>query len=263
MPDTLFDIHNVSVYRGNRKVLDDFSLRIDAGQHTAILGPNGAGKTTLIKIMTRELYPVVNEDSHIKIMGKDLIDIWQLRQHIGLVSQEFQQDYRTTANGLEVVLSGFFGAVGVHEHNHVSTQHRRRASEVLDFFGITRLADCPFMQLSMGQQRRLLLARAFVHEPRILVLDEPLNSLDVQAAFHVLGDIRRLVGEGVTIVLVTHHIDEIIPEIERVVLLKSGTIRFDGAKHKALSAANLSTLFDTPLEVSCTQGHYHWVPARR
>ncbi len=260
MSDAILEIKNACVFRGQHRVFDSLDLSIKRGEHVAILGPNGAGKTTLLKLLTRELYPVVRENSHIKLFGDNRVNIWQLREKIGVVSHEFQRHYQAVATGIDVILSAFFGAVGLYQHHRVTAGQRQRAEAKLHEYHIAHLRDRQFLQLSTGQQRRLLLARATVHDPDVIIFDEPTNSLDVAAAFQIIDDMRRLADAGRTLILVTHHLQEIIPEIERVVLLKAGAIHFDGAKSSALTAAALTDLFGTPMQISALDGFYQWRP---
>ncbi len=260
MTQSILELCNATVFRGQHRVFDNLSLAFSAGEHVAILGPNGAGKTTLLKLLTREISPVVRDGASIKIFGEERVNIWQLREKIGVVSHEFQARYEAIATGLDVVLSAFFGSVGIHQHNTVSDEQVQKAEAALAEFHINDLRDRQFLQLSTGQQRRLLLARATIHNPQVVVFDEPTSSLDVSAAFQMLRDMRTLSAQGTTIILVTHHIHEIIPDIQRVVILEHGKVSFDGEKSEALKAERLSAVFHTPLSVSCQDGYYQWAP---
>ncbi|VUD56636.1 putative ABC transporter ATP-binding protein YlmA [Thalassocella blandensis] len=260
MTDPIIDIKNARVFRKHVRVFDNLNLQIHAGQHTAILGPNGAGKTTLLKLLTRELYPVVRDESYIRLFGEELIDLWQLREKIGVVSHEFQNNYQAIATGLDVVISAFFGSVGIHGHNQVTEEQKQRALSHMEQLKILELKDKQFLMLSTGQQRRLLLARATIHTPQVLIFDEPTAGLDVGAAFALINDIRHYVQQGGTLILVTHHIDEIIPEISRVLLLQNGAIADDGDKPDILTSEKLSKLFDVKMTVSELNGYYKWAP---
>lgn len=260
MTKPIIDIYNADLMRGNREVFKNLNLRISEGERVAVLGPNGSGKTSLVKLITRELYPIAKPDSHIALFGDIHINIWDLRERIGVVSNEFQNRYETLATGLDVVMSAFFGSVGIHGHHHVTEAQKIEALNWMRDFHIADLANEPYLKLSSGQQRRLLLARATIHQPKALILDEPTNSLDVKASYHILSDLQQFTDKGVSLLLITHHIQEIIPEIERVVLLKHGKIVFDGSKEKALTSARLSDLFETNLHVICKNDFYSWVP---
>ncbi|TVZ39606.1 iron complex transport system ATP-binding protein [Alteromonadaceae bacterium 2753L.S.0a.02] len=258
--EPILTLKNATVFRGGRKVFDKLSLELNCGEHTAILGPNGAGKTTLLKLISRELRPVVKEGSTCALFGKTLFNLWDLRQQIGVVSHEFQNDYRSLASGLEVVLSAYFGSVGIHGHHKVSEAQRRDALALMEEMNIIELREQRYLELSTGQQRRLLLARALIHQPRVLIFDEPTAGLDMGSALQVLTDLRRLAKKNITLILVTHHLNEIIPEISRVILLNRGTVFSDGNKADVLSSATISELYGMPLIISEHLGYFQVTP---
>lgn len=260
MTDAYLDIKDAEVYQGSHRVFTNLNLKLSAGENVAILGPNGAGKTTLLKLLTRELYPVVKPGSHVKLFGEERVLLWELRRKIGLVSQDFQNDYSAHIKGSEVVLSGFFGAVGVHGHHQVVNEQRELAHRLMQQLDVEHLAERYYAHLSTGQQRRLLLARALVHDPQVLVLDEPTNGLDLKAAFQLIQTLRDLSRTGKSLLLVTHHVQEIVPEIERVILLRQGKIIADGSKRDILSSGHLSDLFETPIRVVESNGFYQILP---
>jgi len=256
----LIDIHQATVYRGDTRVFDNFSLAIEQGENTAIIGPNGAGKTTLLKLLNRELYPVYQQGSHVRILGRERWNVWELRQTLGVVSHDLQTHYLGYVRGIEVVLSGYYASVGVYDHQHFEAGQVDNAWRIIRWLGVADIAERLFATLSTGQQRRFLLARALIHEPRHLVLDEPTGGLDLQATFQYLDVIRRLMQEDRTIVLVTHHIHEIPPEIERVILMAGGRIVGDGPKAEMLTDDRLSRLFDIPVRVVSANGFYQVLP---
>jgi iron complex transport system ATP-binding protein len=255
------DIKNGDVFQGRSQVFHNLNLKLLLGENVAILGPNGAGKTTLLKLITRELYPVVNPGSHVKLFGDERVLLWELRKKIGLVSQDFQNNYSAHIKGTDVVLSGFFGAVGVHGHHQVTAAQRERAQVSMEQLAVNHLADSFYAHLSTGQQRRLLLARALVHDPEVLVLDEPTNGLDLKAALELTQHLRHLARMGKSLLLVTHHVQEIIPEIGRVVLLREGRVVADGPKQALMQSETLSALYDVPLQVAENGGYYQVLPA--
>jgi len=257
----LLDIHNATVYRDNKKVFDGFSLAVEQGQSTAIIGPNGAGKSTLLKLLTRELYPVVNDESHVRILGQDRPILWELREKIGLVSADLQQGFVPDVSGLGVVVSGLHNSIGLFHYQDVTDEQLTRGRAVLEELGISDLAGRPYKQMSTGQQRRCLLGRALIHNPDHLILDEPTSGLDLNATYHYLNGIRDLLQRGKTILLATHHIHEIPPEIERVVFIANGSVVADGYKADLLTDNHLSSLFDMPLTVSISNGFYQVLPA--
>lgn len=252
----MIDIHNITAYQQQTRVFDGFSLHIAAHERMAILGPNGAGKSTLLKLIDRELYPVQQEGSWLKLFGDERVNIWELRSKIGFVSQDLQEDYTPYTTALDVVLSGFFGAIGSHGHLQPTQEQVALAREQMHSMGIGGIDSSMFQRLSTGQKRRLLLARALVHKPQALFLDEPANGLDMGAGLALLTLLRNYCSADHAMIITTHHIDEIIPEIERVVLLDRGRIVADGAKAEILTSENLSALYQTPLRVTEQDGWY-------
>lgn len=254
------DIQNADVYQGTTQVFANLSLQLKMGENVAVLGPNGAGKTTLLKLVTRELYPVVKPNSYVKLFDDELVLLWELRKKIGLVSQDFQNDYSAHIKGLTVVLSGFFGAVGVHEHHQVTEQQVGRAKQLMQQLDILHTEDRYYAHLSTGQQRRLLLARALVHDPQVLIFDEPTNGLDLKAAIQLTQTMRELAQAGKSLLLVTHHVQEIVPEITRIILLAKGELVADGDKNQLMNNRTLSELFDVPVKLAETDGFYQVLP---
>ena len=259
----LLDIRNATIFRGSTRVFDRFSLRVGQHEQVAILGPNGSGKTTLLKVINRELYPVVSDDSWVRILGRSSWNVWDLRSRIGLVSHDLQMRYRDTTTALHVVLSGFLSSIGVQGRliERISNEQKTTARKIMADLGIGQLADTPLRKMSTGQQRRCLLARALVHEPDTLILDEPTAGLDLTASFDYLARVRKLVTEGRTIVLVTHLLNEIPPEIDRVILIRSGVIIADGAKADVLTVDNLQKAYGTRMRVSRIDDYWLAYPA--
>lgn len=253
----LIELRNIRVVRGDKPALDDFSLRIALQEHVAVLGPNGCGKSTLIKTITRECYPVARENSWMTILGRERWNIFELRSLLGIVSNDLLAWCKADTPGLEVALSGFFSSQRVFRNHRVLPDQERRAKAALDRLGVGHLADRPMEEMSSGEAQRILLARALVHEPKALVFDEPTNSLDILAQHELRQTMRELAGSGVGIVLVTHHVADIIPDIERVVLMREGRVVADGKKDDVLSGEQLSRVFGMPVELGKRDGHYH------
>lgn len=254
----LIEIRNATIWRGDTRVFDCLNLKISQHEPAAILGPNGSGKTTLLKVITRELYPARGDDTRVWILGRERWNVWDLRAHIGIVSHDLQARYRPTTRGLDVVLSGYLSSVGIHGTlaSRISASQRSRATDIMDELGIGAMARTPLRKMSTGQQRRCLLARALVHDPDTLILDEPTAGLDLAASFDYLARIRQLAAEGRNIVLVTHLLNEIPPEIERVVLLRQGVVVADGRKDEVLTPPMLGRTYDTEISVAKVDGYF-------
>jgi iron complex transport system ATP-binding protein len=253
----LLDFHNLRMMRGQKIALDDFTLRIGADEHVAILGPNGCGKSTLIKTITRECYPVVREDSWMKLLGHETWDVFKLREHMGIVSNDLMLSVTGEASGRDVVLSGFFSSTAIWPNHTVDPEKIKLADAALADLKISHLADRPVEAMSSGEARRVLIARALVHRPRALLFDEPCNSLDLAAQQSVRHTMRALANAGTAIILVTHELADIVPEIQRVVLMSAGRIVADGTKEEILQVETLAALFGVKVEMARRDGHYH------
>jgi iron complex transport system ATP-binding protein len=259
----IIEIKHVTAYRGQTRVFNDLSLEIAPGCHTAILGPNGAGKSTLLKLLSRELYPVQRQGSYIRIFGQERWTVFDLRSHFGIVSHDLQHEYLGHARGLNVILSGYYSTIDTWSHQQFSVEERARAERTMERLEVADLKDRTFATMSTGEQRRFLLGRALINDPDTLLLDEPTSGLDLKACFQYLDIVRSLMQSGKTVILVTHHIHEIPPEISRVVLLKAGSVIADGEKSNILTSTQLSRLFETSIELVRTNGFYQAMPGRR
>jgi iron complex transport system ATP-binding protein len=261
-PCPLVDFRHLTVIRGDRPVLRNFSLQFHQGEHVVILGPNGSGKSTLIKLMTAELYPHAGgENGRFRLFGREDWGLEELRQQLGIVALDLLQhlSHEVTAREVtarDMVLSGFFNSLGLWPHHRVTPAQERRARQLLRFLEIGHLARRPLSAMSSGEQRRALIGRALVHDPQLLILDEPTNSLDPGAVHEFHAILRKLIRSGKSLVLVTHQVADILPEIERVILMKHGRIVADGPKAKTLSSAALSRLFGQRLRLVQTRDCY-------
>lgn len=260
----LIELDRATVVRGDNTVLHDLSLRILAGQHTAILGPNGCGKSSFIKLITRELYPLAREGkSPVKVLGQDRWNINALRTQLGIVTGDLTRDLLDMPElGVEdAVMSGFFASLMLAEDADITDAMRERVSEALTLVHASALAVRKLSELSTGELRRVLIARALVHRPQALLLDEPTAGLDLVAQQAFLQLLRGLARQGITLVLVTHHLEEIIPEIDRVILLRGGNVYADTDRAAALTSENLSAVFGGALQVR-RDGEFYFATAQ-
>lgn len=245
--------------RGLEIVLRDISLRIDRGQHTAILGPNGCGKSTFVKLIHREVYPVTRAGTTpVRLFGQARWNVFDLRSRLGIVSSDLHREFVTAPeiSALDTVICGFFARQRMAEPGEVSAAMRARAQAALDDIGIGALGARPLATLSSGEARRVLIARALVHSPQALLLDEPTSGLDIVARREFLDLLGALARRGVTLILVTHHLEEVVPEIGRVILLRDGGVFADGAPHDVLTSAHLSAQYGAELCVHVAGGRY-------
>ena len=243
-PAEFLSMRNVDIARGQKVVLQDVNLTIATGEHIAILGPNGCGKSTLIKAMTCECYPIVRTGMEMKVYGRDRWEVQELRKHLGVVATELPGERTSVTRGLDAVVSGFFSSSTLWPNLEVTEPMRASAMEALGLLGADYLRDRFVGEMSAGEKRRVMIARALVHRPEMLLLDEPSNALDL-AAQRELREILRAVAvgsgdrRGTGIVMVTHHLADILPEIDRVVMMRGGRIFADGPKKELLQAEKL------------------------
>jgi iron complex transport system ATP-binding protein len=251
------ELRQVNVARGDRIVLHNVNLSIRTGEHVAILGPNGCGKSTLILTITCQIYPVVEPGMKVRIFGRERWDLTELRKHFGVVGTDLPGERTAVTRGIDAVVAGFFSASTLWPNLHVTDEMRERAAEALARMEATHLAEQLVGTMSAGEKRRILIARALVHRPKQLLLDEPSNALDLAAQRELRETLRRLAGEGTGLVLVTHHLGDILPEIERIILMRGGEIVGDGAREELLTEARLSELFHTPIRIGRDEEWLH------
>ncbi len=256
-PEVFIELEHVSVARGLKTILHDISLRVQADEHLVILGPNGCGKSTLIKTLTCECYPLARPETRVRIFGRERWELSELRKRLGIVEGDLPRE-RTLQNiGRDAILSGFFGSSTIWPGMEVTSEMRDRAEEILERLEAQRLAEKPVGEMSAGEMRRILIGRALVHNPRVLLIDEPSNALDLAAQHELRQTLRNLARHGTGILLVTHHLADIPPEIDRVVMLSQGKIVADGPKAKLLTKAHLEKLFGVSLNIVRRDGYYH------
>ncbi len=257
-PDFLI-MRQVSVARGDNVVLHDISLRIVGGEHAAILGPNGCGKSTLIKTLTCQCYPIVAPGMSMRLLGRERWDVSQLRAHLGVVSAELPGERTPVTRGLDAVVAGFFSASTLWPNLHVTPEMCERAHEALHLMQATHLETKLVGEMSAGEQRRIMIARALVHQPEMLLLDEPSNALDLAAQRELREALRRVAQQGVGILMVTHHLADILPEIDRVIMMRHGRIFADGPKADLLNPEKLRDLFGVDVTLVRHDGFwYSW-----
>jgi len=256
----LLSLNHVTVLRDAAALVSDLSLTIQRGQNTVILGRNGSGKSTLVKLITRQLFPTTGEP--VEIFGRDAWNVSELRTRLGVVSSSLQLDMAQNENlqVFEVAISGFFASSGVWAHHTVTNAMKDAAEQALALMDVTHLADRRLGTLSTGEARRVLIARALVHKPEALLLDEPCAGLDPTTRRHFLDSLRGLVRHGTTLLLVTHHVEEIIPEITHAVMMRGGRIAFDAEKFALMTDAILSEIFEAPTAIEARNGWYFTRP---
>jgi iron complex transport system ATP-binding protein len=257
--DAIVELEHVDVARGQSVVLHDVSLRIDAGEHVAILGPNGCGKSTLLKTMTCECYPLARPETRVRILGRERWDLTELKRRMGVVSAELPGRETRKTSGFDALLTGFFSSSTLWPNLTVTAAMRERTEEIASLVGASELRVKLVGEMSAGQQRRVMIGRALAGasvdgEVKMLLLDEPSNALDLGAQHDLREMLRGLAARGIAIVLITHHVEDIFPEMQRVVMMREGRIVADGTKSELLTQERLSALFGRELALREREG---------
>jgi len=257
MSGPFLELVNVNVMRGEWAVLHEINLSVDAGEQIALLGPNGCGKSTLLKTMTCELYPLASPKTRVSIFGRERWDLTELKKKLGVAQNEIPGKPMHKITGREAVLTGFFSSSTLWPNLIVTPEMQTRADEVMELIDAVSLRDHVFGEMSAGQQRRILIGRALVASSDCLLLDEPSNTLDLSAQRGLRELLVSLAERQTTIIEITHHIADIIPAMQRVVMMRDGRIVADGAREKLLTEPVLSDLFQTEVRMTEHNGLYH------
>jgi iron complex transport system ATP-binding protein len=257
--DSFIELKKVSVLRDDRKILDDINLDISFDENVAVIGPNGSGKSTFIKLITGKNYPSYTGNGTVcKLFGRRQWNIHDLRSMLGIVTDELQHDFHNEITGFEAVLSGFFSSVGVLNNHTVTKDMTKKAIDVIDFLDVSSLRNKKLETMSSGEARRFLIARALVNNPKVLVLDEPSNSLDILSSLKLHNAMRKISYFGTKIILVTHLVSDIIPEMNRFIFFKGGKIFADGKRSEVFTCDKLSSLFDMKVKLVENNGLF-WI----
>lgn len=252
----LLKLTDAVVRRAGKNILEVPSFTLAEGESMALLGPNGAGKSTFISLITREVFPLHREAPPVVFRGRERCTLQEVKACVGIVSATMQSQMTVHVPALDIVCGGLFGTLGVPRQYTVTDEGRAHALHAMRMLGVEDVAERDVMTLSSGQARRVLIARALVNDPDVLVFDEPCTGLDPQGMYHVRQSMRTLAQAGKSLILVTHYPEDVIPEIERIVMIKNGLVFADGAKERLLTSDHLSALFDVPLTVEESGGYY-------
>ncbi|WNL27958.1 ATP-binding cassette domain-containing protein [Arcobacter cryaerophilus gv. pseudocryaerophilus] len=255
----IIEFENIDVGYDEKVVLKDINLKIKSGEHFAILGANGSGKSTLMKLIQSQIHPRQTKEFKKKIFGKSRYSIFELKKELGVITNDLHNYFEKEAgylNGFEVVLSGYYSSIGIFTHQDFTKEQIKKALEVMNFLEIIDLKDKKVSSMSTGQLRKCIVARALIHYPKAFVLDEPTVGLDIKAQINFIKLLQKISLKS-TIILVTHHLEEIFPEIKNVALIYNNTIFKIGKKEDILNSENLSTVFDIKIEVKQKNERYY------
>lgn len=261
-PVPVIQVRGATVRSEGTDMVRDLTFRVAGGQHTAVLGANGAGKSTLLDLLTFRRRPYAGEDGRgsVRVFGRDDWDVFDLRSRLGVVSSDLHARFRERGGQLEgrsAVASGFFSTPGIPQRREITPSMDRRSRAALDRMNAGYLSEKPIRTMSHGEIRRVLIARALAPDPDALLLDEPTTGLDLAGRRRLTEILRELARSGTTILLTTHHVEEIFPEIDRVILLEEGTITADAPKPHVLNAERLSEAYGAQIEVRARRDGYY------
>ena len=255
----IIEFENIDVGYDENIVLKDINLKIKSGEHFAILGANGSGKSTLMKLIQSQIHPRHTKKFKKEIFGKSIYSIFDLKKELGIITNDLHNYFEKEAGyltGFEVVLSGFYSSIGVFTHQDFTKKQIQKAIEVMNFLEIIDLKNKKVSSMSTGQLRKCIVARALIHDPKAFVLDEPTVGLDIKAQINFIKLLQKISLKS-TIILVTHHLEEIFPEIKNVALIYNNIIFKIGKKEDILNSENLSTIFDIKIEVKQKNKRYY------
>jgi iron complex transport system ATP-binding protein len=249
-------LEGITLYREERRVLAGLALSIRRGQHWVLLGPNGSGKSSLMAVLQGLLWPI---EGSVRVLGRTFgeSDLSALRRIIGFVGNDIEPELPPWQTVEQIVLSGCVGTVGL-RFDTPTVADRRRARALMRMAGILRLADRPFLHTSQGQRRMVVIARALMVKPGLLILDEPAAGLDPVARELFLSRLAALMRSrgGPSVLYVTHHVEEILPDFTHALLLRGGRVLAAGPVRDSLTAANLSRTFGRKVRLSEAGGRW-------
>mgnify|MGYP000872161239 FL=1 len=256
MDECIMQLEHATVRRSGVPILDDISFQVKRNEHVAIIGPNGAGKSTLVQLLSEEIHPLYSPRTKRILFGKAKWEVLSLRAHLGIVSQSLQYLCNSSYKGWEIVISGFFSSIGLDFHHHCNDRQMQKMEETMHRYDAWHLRDKQMNRMSSGEARRILLARANVHDPQVMLLDEAVSNLDFPSRSQYRSTLEQLDREGKTIILATHELSEIIPAINRIVVMQHGKIVADGSKQEVLNERLLSEVYQTRVFIDEREGLY-------
>jgi len=249
----VIDLKNVSCILGNKYILRDINWTVREGEHWAVIGLNGSGKTTLLKMINGYVFP---SKGTMTVLGKTFgsYDWRQLRLEIGFISSALQESFYLNETATEIVLSGIFSTIGLYDKP--KKKDIAKALLLLRQLSCAHIANQPYAELSQGEKQKVLIARALISSPKLLVMDEPCAGLDIFSREHLLSSIENLGrrDDAPSILYVSHHIEEILPVFNHTLLLRRGKVHSSGKTKRVLSERNLSSFFETPVNVQWRKG---------
>lgn len=257
MRTNLIKVEDLTLIRNNKTILNHVSWSVKKGEHWCLLGLNGSGKTTLLKVINGYLWPT---EGKVQVLGETFgqTNLPELRKEIGWVSSSIQQQIRGYDKVLSIILSGKFASIGLYDE--VEKKDIEQATSLMKLLNCEHLKNQPYEILSQGERQRVLIARALMSSPKILILDEPCTGLDLIERENLLQFIEKIANDsnGPTLIYVTHHVEEILPLFTHTLFLRKGEVFDSGRTDEKLTETNLSLFFNRPIIVQQQQNR-SWI----
>ena len=250
-----FEAVKINVFRNNYEIIKNLDLKIKKSENVILLGPNGSGKSTIIDLINRNLYPLVKKDSLLKIFNEELINIWEIRKKISTVNIEIKNRIHPRLKVIDLLVSGLYG-----KYCFISDKSDKDvalAENILEDLNLTNISQKSFSYLSEGQKQVVLIGRAIINNPKILILDEPTSNLDYKSKYYVSDQIDELSKLDTKILCVTHDISMITDIYDKILMLKNGSIIAEGSQKEVLNSTNINNLFDINVEIFQEKGKWN------
>ena len=249
-----FEAKNINCFKGCFRVIKDLNLNLAYSENVILIGPNGSGKSSLIEVINRNIYPVITNESKLKIFNKELVNLWELRKRISTVNNDIKNRINPNLQVFDLILSGLYG-----RYSYIPEKSKRdiyKVENIMKNMNISKLSKKNFSYLSDGEKQISLIARALINKPDIIILDEPIANLDYKSRFFVIDKINELSNLSTKILCVTHNISMITTIYDRVIMLKGGEIIADGHQDKVINSENLNKLYGIDVEVIKNNGFW-------
>ena len=253
--DYWFEAKNISCFKNGYEVVKDLNLKLKYTENVLLLGPNGSGKSSLLELINRNIYPVIKQDTVFKIFNQELINIWELRKKISIVNYDVRTRINPKLKVFDLIISGLHGKYC--RISHISERDILLVENLINKMHISNLSKRLFSHLSEGEKQIVLIARALIKKPEILILDEPIANLDLKSKFYVIDQINELTKLNSKIVCITHDISMITEIYNRVIMLKDRKIIADGTQSETINNKNINNLFDIEIDIFKQKGSWH------
>ena len=253
--DYWLEAKNISCFKNGHEVVKNLNLKLKYSENVILLGPNGSGKSSLLELINRNIYPVIKKDTVFKIFNKELINIWELRKRISVVNYDVKSRINQKLKVIDLIISGLYGKYC--KISYKSESDFSCAELLIKKMSLSNISQKNFSHLSEGEKQIVLIARALINKPEILILDEPITNLDLKSKFYVIDQINELTKLKSKIICITHDISMITEIYNRIIMLKDRMIIAEGTQNETINNKNINYLFDINIDVRKQEGVWH------